>query len=256
MADVEGCAVSAAPARRHLSLVDSETGEIVESRELTELQARVEKLAGDLKAAEKDLRAKRRIITELQRDKALERIEHPRYEDAVRVAKYWWRKCKASNQRVNYRTPDRLDAVLALMDIEEIEVNEETGKRERRPHYTLGDFKAAVDGAWFDPFITTHKNGKQERHNDLTQICRDSTRFDRFIAKSPTPVQPVDTDRDQSTLTGEGSKVAASSAAHRHVEVHHGSEQSRHGRTLRGWREPGRDWPVRRYQHGVGPPAP
>jgi len=248
--------VSAEPARRHLQLVDGETGEIVESRELTDLQARVEKLAGDLKAAEKDLRAKRRIITELTRDKARERLEHPRYEDAVRVAKYWWRKCKASNPRVNYRTPDRLDAVLALMDIEEIVIDADTGKKRRQPHYTLGHFKAAIDGGWFDPYITVHRNGKEERHNDLSQICKDATRFDRSIAKSPTPVQPIDTDRDRSNLGVEGSKVTASSAVHRHMEVHYGGEQSHTGRPLRSWRVPGGDWGVRRHGREVGPPSP
>jgi len=229
--------MSAQPARRHLQLVDGETGEIVESRELTDLQARVEKLAGDLKAAEKDLRAKRRIITELTRDKARERLEHPRYADAVRVAKYWWRRCKNSNPRVNYRTPDRLDAVLALMDIEEIVVDADTSKKRRQPHYTLGHFKAAIDGGWFDPYITVHRNGKEERHNDLSQICKDATRFDRSIAKSPTPVQPIDTDRDRSNLGVEGSKVAASSAVHRHMEVQHGGEQSGPGCALQVWRD-------------------
>jgi len=248
--------VSAEPARRHLQLVDGETGEIVESRELTDLQARVEKLAGDLKAAEKDLRAKRRIITELTRDKARERLEHPRYEDAVRVAKYWWRKCKASNPRVNYRTPDRLDAVLALMDIEEIVIDADTGKKRRQPHYTLGHFKAAIDGGWFDPYITVHRNGKEERHNDLSQICKDATRFDRSIAKSPTPVQPVAPRTVTRNDADEGSKVAPSSGAYRHMEVHYGGESCHTGRPLRSWRVPGGDWGVRRHGREVGPPSP
>jgi len=180
--------MSAKPAR-HLHLVDAETGEIVPSRELAELQAKVEKLDGDLKAAERDLRVKRRRITELERDQARERLEHPRYQDAVRVAKYWWKRCRNGHHRVHYLAPNRIDAVLALMDIEELVVVPGRKRRQRQPHYELAHFVMAVDGAWFDPFKTTHRNGKEELHNDLAQICKDATRFDRFIAKSPTSLE-------------------------------------------------------------------
>ena len=227
-----------ASARGHLRVVEiDDNGEfkVLDSDALASLEEEAEKLREDRKNLERDIRAKRRRIAELERDRARERLEHPRYDDAIRVAKYWWRKCKGANPRVNYQTPDRIDPVLALMDIEEIVVDADTKKRRREPHYSLGHFKAAIDGAAFDPFITTHRNGKQERHNDLSQICKDATRFDRFIAKSPKPPVTVDTQRDMSTLQGEGSKHAATSAAHRFLEGSHGQDGRVLGVTDRGF---------------------
>jgi hypothetical protein len=188
--------MSAEPAS-HLRLVrvDDETGEVehVESRALEQLEAELEKLRGDLKNAERDLRAKRRRISELERDKVRERLDHPDREFIVRVCKYWHKRCRRGSNRIDPLAPNRFDAVAALAEMEEIVMVEVDGRRrrERRWRYSAEQFKAAIDGGEYDPFETTHKNGRLERHNDLAQICKDVTRFERFVSKAPYEVQPL-----------------------------------------------------------------
>jgi hypothetical protein len=104
-----------------------------------------------------------------------------------RIATYWHKKCRGGDKRVNPMAPVRFDAVRGLLDQEQIVVDEETGKRRREPMYTLEQFKAAIDGAFFDPFVTTRKNGSQQRHDDLELVCRSSKHFEEFIAKAPRP---------------------------------------------------------------------
>jgi hypothetical protein len=186
--------VSAQPAR-HLALVElDDGGEIVgrvTSDALKTLEADLEKAKVDLKMAQRDVKSKNRRIAELERQKSRERLEHPRYSDAVRVAKYWWLKCRAGDKRVNYKTPDRLDAVLALMEIEEIVVDADTKKKRREPHYSMEAFKAAVDGAHFDHFVKARKNGSEQHYDDLELICRSAAKFDEFVARSPFGQPPL-----------------------------------------------------------------
>jgi hypothetical protein len=155
------------------------TGEIVEHRETALLLAEVEKLKTDLKAAERDLRAKRRRITELERDRVKERETYRRRADVERVHSYWQRRLGHAKAL----TADRFDAVQGMLDQVRIDVVD--GKRVKAPAYSLDDFKAAIDGAWFDPFITRRKNGTEQRHDDLALICRDAKTFDGFVARAP-----------------------------------------------------------------------
>lgn len=166
------------------------TGEVVEHLEDAKLLARIEKLDGDLKAAEKDLRSKRRMITELQRNKVQERLQYERYKDVERIATYWHKRCRGGSARCNPMSPDRFDAVRGLLDQERIVVDEETGKKRREPMYTLDQFKAAIDGAFFDCFVTKRKNGSVQRHDDLELIARSSKHFEEFIAKAPRRAEP------------------------------------------------------------------
>jgi hypothetical protein len=183
--------VSAPLPERHLRVVVPDTGQVLTAEEVGQLQARIDKLEADRKNLEKDIRGKRRQITELQRDKVRERLDHPDREFIKRVAVSWWRVCRASNPRIDPLAPNRFDAVAALAEMEVIGVNPETGKRERTWRYEAEHFKAAIAGAQFDPFETTHRNGKVERHNDLAQVCKDTTRFERFIQKCPYEVVPI-----------------------------------------------------------------
>jgi hypothetical protein len=172
---------------RHLRAVDENTGEVFATPKEQELQALVDKLTQDRKNLEKDLRAKRRRITELERDKVKERMGYERRDDVKRIATYWHKKCRGGDKRCNPMSPDRFDAVRGLLDQEQIVVDEETGQRRREPMYTLEQFKAAIDGAAFDAFVTTRKNGSQQRHDDLELIARSSKHFEEFIAKAPRP---------------------------------------------------------------------
>lgn len=175
-----------------MQLVDGDTGEILPSTELAAMQARLEKLEGDLKGAEKDLRAKRRIISELQRDRAQERLQHPHYALIRRVCRYWHAKCRGSDPRVNPMTPDRFDAVAALTEMERIVRDEDAPRKKRREWlYELEHFKAAIDGAYFDHYVSKRRNGSDCHHWDLELICRGAAKFDEFIARCPHPVVPI-----------------------------------------------------------------
>lgn len=188
--------MSAEPARSHLRLirVDDDTGEArpVESQALEELEAELVKLRGDRKNLERDLRMYRRRAAELERDRIRERLEHPDREFIKRVCVYWHRRCRTKDydgpRRIDPLAPNRFDAVAALAEMERIETYEDRNGRTRRRRtwrYTAEVFKAAIDGGEFDPFETTHRNGKVERHNDLAQLCKDTTRFERAAEKAP-----------------------------------------------------------------------
>lgn len=227
----------------HLRLVrtddDGEIIGLVDSDALTTLEAELEKAKLDLKMAQRDVKAKNRRIAELERHKARERLEHPRYSDAVRVAKYWWRKCRAGNARINYKSPDRLDAVLALMEIEEIIVDADTKKRRREPHYAMVDFKAAIDGAAFDHFCKARKNGSEQHYDDLELICRTAAKFDEFVARAPYDVALART-REEAHTPVQGSKheafPASTSSEVRHAHGVVGVRGGRHAEAgAAGW---------------------
>lgn len=171
--------MSAEPAPlRRLVAVDQDTGEAV-STEVARLQERISILEQNLRDAEKDLRTKRAQITKLRKDKIAERLEYARRDDVDRVHSYWNRKL--GHQRA--LTADRFDAVRGILEETHIEVVD--GKPVKVETYELSDFKAAIDGAAFDPFTTKRKNGTTHRHDDLSLICRDGKTFEGFIARAP-----------------------------------------------------------------------
>lgn len=162
----------------------NENGEIV-PREVAKLQDEVEKLKIDLKMAQRDVKAKNRRLAELERDRARERLDHPRYADIERVARYWHRKCREGSARVNPMSPDRFDAIACVLEQERIVVDADTRKKRREPMYTLEDCKAAVDGAHFDHFSKQRKNGSWQHYDDLELIFRDGKRFEEFRDRAP-----------------------------------------------------------------------
>lgn len=168
---------------RRLVAVDKDSGEVVPP-EVARLQEHVAILTDQLKEAEKDLRAKRAIITKLRKDKAEERMCYARRGDVQRVHDYW-------NRRLGHAqalTADRFDAVRGILDEKRIVVVDGVAVKVDAFEFPE-DFKRAVDGAWFDPFITALKNGRSKRHDDLALICRDGKTFQSFIDRAPLPKQ-------------------------------------------------------------------
>lgn len=183
--------MSAQPApSRHLHLVD-ETGEVVPSSKLADMQAELEKLRGDFANAEKDLKVKRRQIAELQRDKARERMEHPQRDLVVRVLRYWHRRCRGGSARVNPLSADRFDAVAALAEMEQLVVEEGKRKRRRDWLYEFEHFKAAIDGCAFEHYSVKRKNGTEQHFDDAELIFRSASKMDEFIQRCPYPVVPI-----------------------------------------------------------------
>lgn len=186
--------MSAKPAR-HLVLVDQATGDVVDSRELGELQEALKKAKEDLKLAERDLVAKRRLLAEKERDKVRERLEHPDRDLIVRVCRYWWRKIHNENARMNPLTPDRFDAVARLVELEELVKEDVPGKKRGRKRrqwlFQMEHFKAAIDGAAFEPYSNTLRSGKVERYNDLTTIFKSADSLGRHVGRCPYELVPL-----------------------------------------------------------------
>lgn len=180
---------------RHLALVDQATGEIVDSRELGELQEALTKAKADLKNAERDLRGKRATIARMEADKVRERMEHPERDLIVRVCRYWWRKIHNENARMNPLTPDRFDAVARLVELEELVKEEVPGrkrpKKRRQWLFQMEHFKAAIDGAAHEPYSNTLRSGKVELYNDLTTIFKSADSLGRHIGRCPYELVPI-----------------------------------------------------------------
>lgn len=163
--------VSAEPVR-HLRLVDSDTGEWVQDpSELPELKTAQTQIA----MLERERAGQRLRIAALEADKSRERAEHPRRRDIERCHRYWQKRCDHPRAGLDNAT---FFAIAAMM-----------GRRvKREPEFRWPeDFKRAIDGAHYDPYITTRKNGSQKRHDDLGLIFRDAAHVREFIAKAPVP---------------------------------------------------------------------
>lgn len=155
----------------HLRVVHAETGEVVDSPEL-------ERALTQIRMLERDLAGKRLKIADLERDYDKIRDQHPRRRDIERVHAYWQKRC--GHPRARLDNPEFF-AIASLLLL--------GGKR--HPEFAWPeDFKAAVDGAAYDPFVTTRKNGTRNRHDSLGLIFRDAAHMRDFIAKAPAPKQP------------------------------------------------------------------
>ena len=151
-----------------LKLVDA-NGELQDGSDVA-LMAQVEELEQQLADAERDLRAKRRLITKLQRDKERERLAFDQRQTVIELFEFWQRKCGKAKSKL---TPDRFDALRHALEI----------------GYTAREIGIAIAGAAFDPFVTKAKNGREIKHNDLELICRSGKTLESFANRAPRSVK-------------------------------------------------------------------
>lgn len=164
---------------RRLVAVDADSGEVI-NPEVVRLQEQVEALQAALKEAEADLVTKRSQITRLKRDKAEERTKYPRREDVVRVHAYWQKRLGTKKAL----TADRFDAIKGMLEETRLEIVDQRAQKVHAFEFPE-DFKAAIDGAWFDPFTKQMKNGKVQKFDDLALIFRDGKTMQSFIDRAP-----------------------------------------------------------------------
>lgn len=225
--------MSARPAR-HLQLVDTNTGEIVESQELGAMQHELEELRTKFKMAQRDVAAKNLRIANLEADKARERLDYERYEDVKRIATYWHRKCRAGSKRVNPMSPDRFDAVRGILEQQEIVYVEVPGRkkpaRKYVPKYSMAECKAAVDGAHFDHYVSKRRNGSEQHYDDLELIFRSGAKFEEFRDRCPYDWKALD-------LTGRNAHTSGQVPSHGPVgSTGRSSEGFRYGSSCVGAR--------------------
>lgn len=136
----------------------------------------VEELEERVAALQRELTTKLGMITKLRKDKVRERRKHPRRGEIVSIWAEWQVECKHPNSGL---TDDRFDAILAILETRDVGHGRE-GFAYKREH-----FSRAIAGAKYDPFVTRHKNGREQRHDDISKICEGGKSFESFANRAP-----------------------------------------------------------------------
>jgi len=162
-----------------LVLLDSENGEIKapcqrcpeldkEVRYLTEENQRLEDLISGL---QRDIAAEHFRYEKLKRDNSKSAKHHEHYSEVEIAFRYWKDYCKHPRSQF---TADRFWLALPYYE---------------NPKYGLKLMIRAIKGAAYDPFITTRRNGTQQRHDGWELIFRDAGKFEEFVNKAPREVE-------------------------------------------------------------------
>lgn len=127
----------------------------------------VQQLQDEIAGLTRDVRAEHLRFENLKRDKAVEAREHPLWPRAIEVFKHWKEKCK--HPRCEFG-PGRFEEIRPFLERHDVDT-----------------CKLAVEGAAFDPFVTTRKNGSKKRHDGWGLIFRNAEpdKFEEFVNKAP-----------------------------------------------------------------------
>lgn len=153
--------MSANPAP-HLHVVNSDTGEVLGDGCPTCVR-KDDEIAG----LQRDIRGWAARWAELKRDKEADARQSRYWPAAVEVFEYWQTVCK--HPRSDWGA-DRFFLIEPFVKKHGVEM-----------------CKRAVDGAAFDPFITTRKNGTKKRHDGWHLIFGAPEKFEECCNKAPLP---------------------------------------------------------------------
>lgn len=142
-----------------LRLVD-ENGELREGG-CPECAALRDQLAG----AEGEIRSLRARLAQAKRDREAKAHGHRHWPRVLELFGYWKEKCSHPNSRFSV---DRFEVAEPIY---------------REYGYDL--CKRAIDGAAFDPFTSTRKNGSIKRHDDWDLVFRSRGKFEEFCNRAP-----------------------------------------------------------------------
>lgn len=144
-----------------LRLVNADTGEFHDPGTCQECDHKDDVIAG----LQRDIRGWAARYAELRRDRELEAKSHALYEPAKDLFGYWKLKCRHGRSRF---TAERFELVRPLLE-----------------KYGEGACRKAIEGAAFDPFVTTRKNGSSQRHDSWELIFRDAGKLEDFANRAP-----------------------------------------------------------------------
>ena len=144
---------------RRLKLVDTETGEFV--ADCPGCKSRDDEIRG----LNRDLSAWRLRYADLARDKEREAELSEYWEAAEQVVDYWRKTCKHPRARMSV---DRFFLIEPFLRKDGIDL-----------------CRRAIDGAAFDPYTTTRRNGTVKRHDGLELVFRDRAKFEEFCNRAP-----------------------------------------------------------------------
>lgn len=116
---------------------------------------------------QRDIRGWSARYEELKRDKAVQARNHPLYSDVETVFKEWKRKCR------HPRSPFTAERFWLAVPYFE------------NPKYGMRVAMKAIDGAAYDPFEPTRKNGTKKRLDEWSRIFKDADTFEEFVNKAP-----------------------------------------------------------------------
>lgn len=154
-------------------LVDPATGQAFD------LDGYVQNLRDELAGSERDCAGWRIRCAELRRDKEAEAEESTLWPLCLRVFNYWRTTCRHERSSFSLDRFQIMETVLLP--------HARTGKK--IDPKKLADVEAlarrAIDGAAFDPYVTTRKNGSSKRHDGIDLIFRNADKFEEFANRAP-----------------------------------------------------------------------
>jgi hypothetical protein len=155
---------SSRPERPNLRLVNTETGEVHEGG-CPDCFERDDVING----LQRDIRGWTARYADLNREKDAEARAHKLWPEAKRLFAVWRERCNHPRARW---TPDRFWECFPML-------RDDGGQM----------CELAIEGAAFDPFETTRKNGSVKRHDDWELIFRDRKHFEDFCNRAPLEVR-------------------------------------------------------------------
>lgn len=143
----------------HIQVIDTQSGEVLDEHPL------IQRLEDQIAGLERDIRGWTMRYADLQRDKEREAESHPDYERVKEIFDFWRHACNHKRSRFS---AERFWLIL--------------------PHYEKHGYamcRLAIDGAAFDAWETTRKNGSVKRHDDWALIFKDANKFEEFCNRAP-----------------------------------------------------------------------
>lgn len=143
---------------RHLRVIDADG---IELDGCPSCSVKDDHIAG----LQRDIRGWTARYAELKRDKEADAKKNTLWPAAVELFEYWQSVCK--HPRAGWDA-DRFYLVEPFLKSDGMDL-----------------CRRAIDGAAFDPFVTTRRNGSKKRHDGWELVFRDRSKFEEFVNKAP-----------------------------------------------------------------------
>lgn len=149
------------PARHLYVVVDADTGEKLDGC------PGCARRSDEIEGLQRDIRGWAARYADIKRDREADAQHSRLWPAAVELFEYWQSAC--NHPRAGW-CADRFFLVEPFL------------KR-----HGIAICKRAVDGAAFDPFVTTRRNGSKKRHDGFELIFRSPEKFEEFCNRAPRP---------------------------------------------------------------------
>lgn len=142
--------------------VINEAGEVIST-----LERFTQPLEDQINGLQRDIRGWASRYEELKRDKVTAMKQHPRYREAEECFGEWKKRCKHKRSQF---TVDRFELVLPFLE------NDKYGMR---------TIVKAIEGAAYDPFEVTRRNGTIKRFDEWERIFAGAGSVEDFANRAP-----------------------------------------------------------------------